>query len=133
LEEKVIEIVRALLGGKPDLPARQIFRAVNGNAARIRVLKTLLEKAPINKEKTAIYDEIISEFGAINSIRNKFAHGLDSMISARDLGAYANFSPNELDIHRASSWVVPHDQTPRVPHASWRYGGRFMFWFRIEC
>jgi hypothetical protein len=53
-----------------------LFRAVNVNATRIKVLKALLHEAPINKDRTLEYDEIIDEFEAISKIRNSYVHGL---------------------------------------------------------
>jgi hypothetical protein len=76
VEEAMIDVMAILLGGQPQLPARQIFRAINNNYSRIVVLTSLLEKAPINSDKSAEYDEIIREFKRLNTIRNKFAHGL---------------------------------------------------------
>jgi hypothetical protein len=68
----MIDIIRVLLGGKPitlgtseDTPARQIFRAINNNHTRIEVLKTLLQKARVNKDKGVVYDEIISGFKSL--------------------------------------------------------------------
>jgi hypothetical protein len=76
LEEKMIEIMRQLLGGTQSLPARQIFRAIGNNHGRIKVLRALLEKAQINVDKDTRFDEIIKEFSALNEKRNEYVHGL---------------------------------------------------------
>jgi hypothetical protein len=46
------------------------------NAARVRVMKALLEESPLNSEKGSFYDEILDEFLSLNSQRNAFVHGL---------------------------------------------------------
>jgi len=40
------------------------------------MLKAVLEKSQINRDKTAEYDAVISEFELLNSKRNTYVHGL---------------------------------------------------------
>lgn len=44
--------------------------------ARIKLFRAVLERSPLNKEKPALYDQIIDEFYSLNAARNKFLHGL---------------------------------------------------------
>jgi hypothetical protein len=51
VEEEMIELLRDLIGGGKELPARQIFRSIVSNDARRKLLVALLEQAPINRTK----------------------------------------------------------------------------------
>lgn len=74
LEEQMIGILGQLLGD--GAPARQVFRAIIAQNARIKVMKALLERTARNKTKGSEYDEIISEFASLNDLRNTYIHGL---------------------------------------------------------
>lgn len=76
LEELMIRFMALLLGNTERPPARQIFRSVANNRARIEIMRSLLEESPSNKDKGPEYDAIISEFEAIGKERNKYVHGL---------------------------------------------------------
>jgi hypothetical protein len=78
IEEMMIAFLARLLGHPPtsDGPARQVFRALKSEEARIQVLRALLENAHINLEKPQIYDEVIEGFAAVKNTRNDFAHDL---------------------------------------------------------
>lgn len=79
IEEEMIDILESLLGGSEDnnnVPARQIFRSIISEQARIKVMRSLLEFAEINHDKPKDYDEIIDEFAKLNKIRNTYVHGL---------------------------------------------------------
>lgn len=75
IEERMIEILSLLLGSI-DMPSRQIFRAIQSEHTRIKVITALLEEAPQNAAKGAEYDEIIARFASLNKARNKYVHGL---------------------------------------------------------
>lgn len=74
--------------------ARLILRTVNSTQARIAIMRVLLEEAPVNKDKSASFDEIISEFESLTTERNNCAHGLwwttDSGKVSRSDPSYTN-------------------------------------------
>jgi hypothetical protein len=76
IEDKMIDVLTELLGGDYELPARQIYRSIISPQARIKVLRSLLERTEMNQRKDKIYDEIISEFATLNNLRNTYLHGL---------------------------------------------------------
>ena len=77
LEESMIGFFALLLGHPaPSSPARQIYRSIIAPNARIKMLKAVLEKSAINRDKTAEYDAVINEFKLLNSKRNTYVHGL---------------------------------------------------------
>ena len=78
IEELMIGFMSRLLGhpGIDHGPARQIFRAIESERARISVLTSLLENAYVNAEKPPIFDEVISLFATVKNRRNDIAHGL---------------------------------------------------------
>ncbi len=76
IEDSMINVLTELLGGNAALPSRQIFRSIVSAQARIKVMRSLLQRAELNDKKDAIYDEVINEFAALNDQRNKFLHGL---------------------------------------------------------
>jgi hypothetical protein len=67
----------ALLMGSGDerLPA-YIYRSLISAAARIQLMRSLLQKAPNNKHLDSKYDMYISEFEGIAAERNAYIHGL---------------------------------------------------------
>jgi hypothetical protein len=75
IEERMIEIMALLLGDK-RAPARQIFRPLVSEDARVKVMRALLERSPINREKGKEFDEIIDLFVEVKNKRNAYAHGL---------------------------------------------------------
>jgi hypothetical protein len=80
VEERMMKVLRELLHAGPmDLPLRPIYRSIVNAQIRIRIMKSLLEDSPINMSKSPRYDEIINEFSSLNTIRNKFIHGLWSV------------------------------------------------------
>lgn len=82
LEEVMIDLFGELLTGDPDRPAdplysgRQIFRTIINASTRINVMRTLLEKTPVNSNKPALFDEILDEYNRLNTVRNDYVHGL---------------------------------------------------------
>jgi hypothetical protein len=67
LEEAMITVMAALLGDIFDAPARQVFRSLNSERVRLTVMRSLLHDAHINKDKGAIYDEVLDEFASLNT------------------------------------------------------------------
>ena len=76
VEDRMIDILRDLLGGDHNMPARQIFRSILSNAARGKMMTAMLERAPINRNRASFYDDVLTEFAALNSRRNIYLHGL---------------------------------------------------------
>jgi hypothetical protein len=76
LETSMPKILTVLLGMTDDSSAGYVYRAIRSVNSRYEVMKALLEKAPINVNKTEAYDELLSEFDKIRVGRNDYAHGL---------------------------------------------------------
>ena len=66
----------ALLLGDKNAPAHQVLRALTSEDARVKVLRALLERSPINKDRGREFDEIIDLFVEIKKKRHNYAHGL---------------------------------------------------------
>jgi hypothetical protein len=71
----MIEVMAILMGDRSS-PARQVFRSLNSEDARVKVMRSLLEQAPSNKNKGQEFDEIIDLFVEVKKKRNIYAHGL---------------------------------------------------------
>lgn len=75
IEERMINFL-ALLMGDHSSPARQVFRSLNSEVARIKIMRSLLEQAPINQEKGQEFDDVLDLFAEVKKKRNTYAHGL---------------------------------------------------------
>jgi hypothetical protein len=76
VEGHMIFIFRELIGIEDMGNARLVFRSIINQNARISVMKAMLEKSPTHAETSDWFDKIIDEFGALNRIRNTYAHSL---------------------------------------------------------
>jgi hypothetical protein len=76
VEDAMIDLFHDLVGGQDELASRLIFKTLINPQARIKVLKRLLERSPLNKDKGAAYDEVIKQFSDLNDARNSYLHGL---------------------------------------------------------
>jgi hypothetical protein len=76
LEEEMIAVMASLLGDINTSPARQVFRSLTSEQARLKVMRSLLHEAKSNISKSKYYDEVIDEFASLNKIRNSYVHGL---------------------------------------------------------
>jgi hypothetical protein len=76
VEEQMICVLRDLIAGHAQVPARQVFRSIVSEAVRIRIMTSLLEHSPVNASKGKFYDEIIFAFRVLNNKRNECVHGL---------------------------------------------------------
>jgi hypothetical protein len=65
IEDRMIDVLTELLGGNSELPSRQIFRSIVSAQARIKVMRSLLQRTELNDKKDKIYDEVINEFGRV--------------------------------------------------------------------
>lgn len=75
VEERMIDVMALLLGGK-GAPAKQVFRTLTSEDARVKVMRSLLEKAEHNQTKGQEFDDLIDLFIEIKKRRNTYAHGL---------------------------------------------------------
>jgi uncharacterized protein (UPF0335 family) len=75
IEERMIEVMALLMGDKLA-PARQVFRSLNSEDARVKVMRSMLEQSHINRDKGREFDEIIDLFAEVKKARNIYAHGL---------------------------------------------------------
>lgn len=75
IEETMIAIMAILMGGL-NSPARQIFRSLNSEDARVKIMRSLLERHPLNRDKGQEFDDIIDLFVEVKKKRNAYAHGL---------------------------------------------------------
>jgi hypothetical protein len=78
IEEKMIRFLSRLLGypGTGDDPARQIFRTIESQRARINLMQALLQNAHINHSKPAKFDAVVALFKSVKDRRDDLAHGL---------------------------------------------------------
>ena len=76
VEEQMIFVFADLTGSQDRDMARQIFRSIVSQKARLDIMRRLLETAPAHAQKEKFYDDTLSEFSALNRARNSFAHGL---------------------------------------------------------
>ena len=75
VEELMIDLT-ALLLGDPAMPARPIFRGLAGEAARVNVLRALLERGPVNTRKGPAFDAAIAGYAAARRRWRAYIHGL---------------------------------------------------------
>jgi hypothetical protein len=75
LEDRMASTLAVLLGSPDEIAAAYVLRAIKSPAARVDVMKELLEGAPINRRLGGEYDHIIREFRTISKERNRYAHG----------------------------------------------------------
>jgi hypothetical protein len=73
--EQAMETVLSRLIGADNNAASHISKTILAPAVRVDIMRALLENAPHNKDKSSVYDEIITEFSAVASLRNQFVHG----------------------------------------------------------
>jgi hypothetical protein len=76
VEESMLPVFQNLTAMKDRYQARIVFRTIVSQEARIKIMMSLLEKAPSNYKLPSWYDEAIAEFSSCNTIRNKYVHGL---------------------------------------------------------
>lgn len=70
-----MELVLDRLLGVKNRVAGHISRTILSPAARIDLMRALLERAPQNSGRPTYFDEIIAEFQAVTKLRNQYAHG----------------------------------------------------------
>lgn len=74
IEERMIQVMAILIGDN-NAPAREIFRSLNSEDARVKVMRSLLHTAQRNMAKGPEFDELIDLFVEIKKKRNSYAHG----------------------------------------------------------
>lgn len=75
VEERMIDIMRTLLGGRRDMPAKEIFRSIVSQEARIKLMLSLLQ-SEMNEKQPEFIDRCILAFQSLNGSRNSYIHGL---------------------------------------------------------
>jgi hypothetical protein len=75
-EEELIELMYVLIGSQDRGVARQIFRAVTSDKARLDILRSLLEKTQRNAERAREFDDALKAFEVVKQKRNHWIHGL---------------------------------------------------------
>ena len=76
IEEHMVDVFAELIGATDKHDARLIFRTIINQKARLDIMRSMLEGSPRHKEKDGELEEIIAEYSALNTRRNKYAHGL---------------------------------------------------------
>jgi hypothetical protein len=76
LEAAMPRILTILLGMTDAKPAGYVYRALRNPNIRSDVMRTLLEKAPHNAQLGDEFDDLLTEYEAVRSGRNGYAHGL---------------------------------------------------------
>ncbi|MGE0628147.1 MAG: hypothetical protein AB7O43_10015 [Hyphomicrobiaceae bacterium] len=56
--------------------AGYVYRTLRNPSIRLEVMRTLLHKAPHNKNKPDSWDYMLSEYSVVRNTRNDYAHGL---------------------------------------------------------
>jgi hypothetical protein len=76
VEDQMITVFQQLTKIPDFTSAQQIFRSIINQRTRIAVMKTMLQKSPLNQSAGPFYDEVIEEYSKLNTLRNTYAHGL---------------------------------------------------------
>lgn len=87
VEEHIMQVFADLVGLTPNNlnPIRQLYRSIASAQIRIKIMKNMLEHGQNNRNRSEIYDHIIDEFYKLNDLRNKYAHGLWTQHSSKDV------------------------------------------------
>lgn len=88
-EEHLIDILRILIGSEDSGVARQIFRSVAGDKARLEIIRGLLERTIRNAKRTRDFDDALKAFEVVKNKRNRFVHGLWTLIRPPTLSTLA--------------------------------------------
>jgi hypothetical protein len=75
LEGSMAYVLAVLLEMEDPTGAWYVLRSIKSPRARVDVMKDLLEKSPLNVERSAAYDKYLGEFWRINKRRNAYVHG----------------------------------------------------------
>ena len=76
-EDQMISVFRDLLGSQrgDSETARLVFTSLVNQKIRIDLMRALLERSRLNKDKGVVYDEVLDEFKKLNDLRNRYVHG----------------------------------------------------------
>lgn len=75
-EDQMISVLGILIFGRNQPPSRQIYKKLSGSAARADLMRILLQKTELNKDKSEEFDSVINEFSRLSEVRNRYVHGL---------------------------------------------------------
>jgi hypothetical protein len=76
LEARMPGVLAILLGTTDINSVGYVYRTLRNPNIRRDVMKALLEKAPLNKDRGEEFDALLSEYNSIRKARNDYAHGL---------------------------------------------------------
>lgn len=76
VEDHMISLFSELTTIADLATARLVFRTIVNQNARIDIMRSMLAEAPHNMSLDKWSDHAIDEFASLNSMRNKYAHGL---------------------------------------------------------
>lgn len=74
-EEMMVGLFMELTTIQDEGIARITFRSIIAQRAREKIMRAALQRALVHKSKPAIFDELITEFMALNDVRNDCVHG----------------------------------------------------------
>jgi hypothetical protein len=109
VEDAMIRVFEDLLDGKRNdtyshnSTARKMFRTIVSQDARIKLMRGLLEGMPHNEKMSALYDDLLDRFQALNRTRNQLVHG-----------AWTTDGDAEIVSLRRSSDIPFEYETPEV-------------------
>ncbi len=69
-------VLAALIPTADNTAAGYILRSIKSPRGRIDLMRDLLTLSPHNADKSDFFDEIIGDFAAINTARNRYVHAL---------------------------------------------------------
>lgn len=93
--EQAMEVVLSRLLGTNNNAASHICKKILSPGVRVGMMRALLENAPHNKDQPDFFDEIITEFNEVNTLRNHYVHG--KWETDEDAGQLYLVRPNDDD------------------------------------
>ena len=122
--EDEFAIILSILSGVDPVTAKIMLRSIKAPKARQELVKSLLEHSRHNIDADPIFDEIISEFSAIATKRNKYVHG--RWLTHRETGKtyFAKPSPEGWDVGEYEEFNIETleqilDMITRTTHLCW--------------
>lgn len=76
IEERMAWVFFQLAHVKDEAAAKQLFRSISSQQLRIKLMRNMLQKSPLNQNLDAQWDEVIGEFERLNIHRNNYVHSL---------------------------------------------------------
>ena len=119
LENEMAGVLSILLGLPELSPADYIMREIKSPRARLELMEALLEKAPLNRDRSEVWDKIISDFSGINTARNDYVHG-QWFTGASDKSVYlAKLRDDQHGMWYAVAKPIPLDDLNALVQSIW--------------